>query len=253
MGYLELDRVGSVAVIRLNRPERMNALGAELLADLRAAYTEIDTDDSIAVGVITGTGRAFCAGRDMKEANTGDTPLSEQATSKNIDVYLENGRAKPMVSAVNGYAGGAGFYLGTRAVDLVIAAESASFQIAEVPRGILHGWQTGYWFNLSHAAAMELAFGFRIDGRRAYDCGLANAVVADGELMDTAMRWAQRIAEMPATVIAANRELRAKLENQVPAAVEDEGSRRYRAILSSGVAAEGDRSFLEKRAARFVK
>ncbi|NKY43628.1 enoyl-CoA hydratase/isomerase family protein [Nocardia cerradoensis] len=253
MSFVEVERAGSVAIVRLNRPERMNALGTEILAELRDAYARIDSDDDIAVGVMTGTGRAFCAGRDMKEANTGEVDLSEQATTKNIDLYMENNRAKPMISAVNGYAGGAGFYLATRAVDLVLAAESASFQIAEVPRGILHGWQTGYWFNLSHAASMELAYGFRISGRRAYECGLANMVTGDGELMDVAMRWAEHVAAMPRTVLQANRQLRSRLENEVPASVDVDGSRMFREILDSGVAAEGDRSFLEKRTAQFAK
>ncbi|WP_214104068.1 enoyl-CoA hydratase/isomerase family protein [Acrocarpospora catenulata] len=251
MSYVELERNGSVAIIRLNRPERMNALGAEMLDQLRAAYTEVDTDDGIAVGIITGNGRAFCAGRDIKEANTGDTPLEQQATSKNVDLYMENHRAKPMIAAVNGYAGGAGFYLATRAVDLVVCSPSASFQIAEVPRGLLHGWQSGYYFNLSRAASIELAFGFRVSGERAYAMGLANELTSDEDLLATAVKRAEYIAQMPAGVIADNRALRAKLENVVARELEVEGQQRFRALVNAGVAAEGDRSFLEKRSAAF--
>ena len=247
MALVEYERTGPVGVVRLNRPERMNALGAAMLDELRAAFTEIDSDDAVRVGVITGSGRALCAGRDIKEANTADTSLSEQATTKNLDLFMENNHAKPMVSAVNGYAGGGGFYLATYSVDLVVAAESASFHIAEVGLGILHGWQTGFWFNLSKAVSTELAYGFRVGGRRAYDGGLANRVTTDGELMDTAMGMAQHVAAMPLPIIEANRALRSRLDNRIPEDVDAEGGRRYREIMDSGLAGEGDKAFLASR------
>lgn len=250
MSFVEFERVGPVAVVTLERPDRMNALGAEMLLQLQAAYEQIDRDSAVRVGILTGRGRAFCAGRDMKEANTAETDLSEQATTKMHTLFMENHSSKPLVSAVNGYAGGAGFYLATRAVDFVVAAESARFQIAEVPRGILHGWQTGHWFNLSRAASLELAFGFAMNGARAHAVGLANDVTPDDRLMEVAMARADYIAQMPADLIAANRALRARVENTVPAEVDDDGNRMYRELMASGVAAEGDRAFLEKRAVK---
>ncbi|MFD0661770.1 enoyl-CoA hydratase/isomerase family protein [Thermocatellispora tengchongensis] len=154
--------------------------------------------------------------------------------------------AKPLVAAVNGYAGGAGFYLATRAVDFVVAARSASFQIAEVPRGILHGWQTGYWANLPRAAARELAFGFRISGRRAYDMGLANAYAEDDEqLMPSALAAARHIGAMPQSVILTNRELLKRLENELPPDVAADGRAAYLSLLER--AGAGDREFLERR------
>ena len=177
--FVEFERVGEVAVIRLNRPERMNAMGATMLGQLRDAYDALAQDDGLRVGIITGTGRGFCAGRDIKEGAAAGARLQDQATTANTDLFMENNSAKPLVAAVNGYAGGAGFYLGTRAVDVSVAAQSATFQIAEVPRGILHGWQTGFWGNLSRAAAHELAFGMKVSGQRAYDMGLVNRVCGD--------------------------------------------------------------------------
>lgn len=250
MTFVEFERDGAVALITLNRPERMNALGNDMLLQLKDAYAEIDANDAIKVGIITGRGRGFCAGRDMKEASTSDTDLSEQATSKMHTLFMENHSTKPLISAVNGYAGGAGFYLATRAVDLVVAARSARFQIAEVPRGILHGWQTGFWFNQTRAAAMELALGFAVDGERAYATGLANDVADDDRLMEVARARADYVAAMPANLIRANRAFRARLENEVPPPVDADALRVYHELLEDGTAAEGDKSFLEKRAVK---
>lgn len=253
MSYVEFERVGKIGIIRLNRPERMNALGTQMLDELRQAYRELEGDPALAVGIITGNGRAFCAGRDIKEGAETGASLREQATTKNTDLYMECNVGKPLISAVNGYAGGAGFYLATRAVDLVIAAESASFQIAEVPRGILHGWQTGYWLNLPRAAARELAFGFRLSGTRAYQVGLANEVCADGDLMAVAMARAEHIAAMPSAVISYNRDLARKLENVIEPGLAEVGRQLYLELLSQGNADEGDRAFLEKHEAEFSR
>lgn len=247
MALVEVDRQDNIAIITLNRPERMNALGRVMLDELRAAYREVEDDPAIGAAVLTGRGRAFCAGRDIKEGAEGDTGLREQATTTNVDLYMTNNTAKPLVSAVNGFAGGAGFYLATRAVDFVVAGRSAAFEIAEVPRGILHGWQTGFWANLSRAAARELAFGFRIGGQRAYDMGLANAVSEDADLLETALKAARHIARMPREVILTNRQLLARLDPQVPADLSAEGRAAYLSLLERGGA--GDREFLDRRTA----
>ena len=214
--FVEFDRHGEVAVIRLNRPQRMNAMGAIMLGQLRDAYRTLTEDDDLRVGVLTGTGRAFCAGRDIKEGAEAGARLQDQATSANTDLFMENNSPKPLVAAVNGYAGGAGFYLGTRAVDFSVAARSATFQIAEVPRGILHGWQTGFWMGLGRAAAHELAFGMKVSGQRAYDMGLVNRVCDDEELLDTALAAAREIAAMPPEVIRDNRTLLRRIAPAVP-------------------------------------
>ncbi|MCR2799339.1 enoyl-CoA hydratase/isomerase family protein [Microbacterium sp. zg-Y818] len=219
--FVEFERSGEVAVIRLNRPERMNAMGAIMLGQLRGAYRLLAEDDSLRVGVLTGTGRGFCAGRDIKEGAEAGARLQDQATTANTDLFMENNSAKPVVAAVNGYAGGAGFYLGTRAADFSVAARSAVFQIAEVPRGILHGWQTGFWMNLSRAAAQELALGMKVSGQRAYDMGLVNRFCEDEELLDVALSVAREIAAMPQEVIRDNRALLRGIAPTVPREVVD--------------------------------
>jgi enoyl-CoA hydratase/carnithine racemase len=246
--FVEFERVGEVAVIRLNRPERMNAMGATMLGQLRNAYDALAQDDGLRVGIITGTGRGFCAGRDIKEGAAAGARLQDQATTANTDLFMENNSAKPLVAAVNGYAGGAGFYLGTRAVDVRVAAQSATFQIAEVPRGILHGWQTGFWGNLSRAAAHELAFGMKVSGQRAYDMGLVNRVCDDAGLLDVALTVAREIAAMPPEVIRENRALLRGLAPTVPQPLVDQALE-LRLDLQRR-RGDGDAEFLAAQAAK---
>lgn len=242
MSFIDFERDGNVAIISLNRPERMNALGAVMLGELRDAYATFADDPQLRVAVVTGRGRAFCAGRDIKEGAEADASLAHQATTANLDLFMENVSNKPTVAAVNGFAGGAGFYLATRSMDFVVASASARFQIAEVPRGIMHGWQSGYWAGVSRAAARELAFGFMVSGRRAYDMGLANAFAEDDALMDTALAAARHIATMPAAVIEANRAFLHRLDPTVDESLAAEAKAVYRAQLAANGA--GDSEFL---------
>ena len=246
--FVEFERIGEVAVIRLNRPERMNAMGATMLGQLRDAYRVLAEDDALRVGIITGTGRGFCAGRDIKEGAEAGARLQDQATSANTDLFMENNSAKPLVAAVNGYAGGAGFYLGTRAADFSVAARSATFQIAEVPRGILHGWQTGFWMNLSRAAAHELAFGMKVSAQRAYDIGLVNRVCDDEELLEVALSAAREIAAMPTEVIRDNRTLLRRIAPAVPQELVDAALELRLEIQRRR--GDGDAEFLAARGAR---
>ncbi|MGN6125623.1 MAG: enoyl-CoA hydratase/isomerase family protein [Humibacter sp.] len=246
--FVEFERNGEVAVIRLNRPERMNAMGAVMLGQLRDAYHALEEDESLRVGVITGTGRAFCAGRDIKEGAEAGARLQDQATTANTDLFMENNSAKPLVAAVNGYAGGAGFYLGTRAVDFSVASRAATFQIAEVPRGILHGWQTGFWMSLGRAASHELAFGMKVSGQRAYDIGLVNRVCEPDELLDVALTAAREIAGMPAEVIRDNRALLRGIAPAVPQELVDE-ARGLRLEIQRR-RGDGDAEFLSARSER---
>lgn len=246
MALVEFEKVDQTGIVTLNRPERMNALGRDMLAELRAAFDEVDRDPDLKVGIITGNGRGFCAGRDIKEGAEDGAGLRDQATTHNVDLFMTNNHSKPFVSAVNGFAGGAGFYLATRSVDFVVAGASAAFQIAEVPRGILHGWQSGFWLGVSRAAAREIAFGFKVGGRRAYDMGMANAYAEDGELMDAALAAAKTIASMPSEVIALNREFLKRLDPQLPEELAGDARQAYLSMLEKQGA--GDEEFMKQKA-----
>jgi enoyl-CoA hydratase/carnithine racemase len=194
--FVDYDKVDHIVTITLNRPERMNSLSAELLRDLDSAWTAFFADDDAFVAIYTGTGRAFCAGKDLKEAAEAAARGVILPASPRL-AFNTPEQAKPVICAVNGYAMGGGF-LDVLKCDLRVAADSAEFQLAEVPRGVLPGpILEGLAGSLPDCLTTELALGGRITARRAYEMGLLNRVVPDGQLMSIARDYASRIARLP--------------------------------------------------------
>ncbi|MCP5091932.1 MAG: enoyl-CoA hydratase/isomerase family protein, partial [Gammaproteobacteria bacterium] len=188
--YEKLERI---AVMTINRPEAMNALTADMLAAMDAAFEDFQNDDDLWVAVLTGTGdKSFCSGMDLAEAipllNAGDELGYEDHTKRPFsDVF------KPIIAAVNGFciAGGMEFMQGT---DIRIAAEHATFGLGEVRFGLIPtgGSHVRLPRQIPWAVAMELLLtGETIDARRAYDIGLINRVVPKEDLMNEAMQLAE--------------------------------------------------------------
>jgi len=251
MPLVTYEKQGAIAIITLNRPEKLNAMNAQLLADLRGGYEEFERDEQVFVAVITGSGRAFCAGRDIKEQAQTGGGLEAAATTQNVDLYMTNALSKPMIAAVNGFAGGSGYLLATRFVDLTVAAEAAIFEITEVRLGQMYGWESGREFGLTRTASMELAFGFPLSGRRAFEVGLVNDVTANDRLMAVAMARAEHIARMPQRIIRYHRELLRMMIPPIPEDVQRRFTQYYAAAQSSADFVEGDRAFIEKRKTQF--
>jgi E-phenylitaconyl-CoA hydratase len=200
-----------IALITLNRPERLNAMDADAYRALSQAWVRVRDDDEIRTAVITGAGeRAFSTGADLKSFVTSPEDLSgfwqtqrEQLLNRGLEVY------KPIVAAVNGYCLGGGMTL-LLATDIRIAAEHASFGLAEVKRGIIagNGGTQRIASQLPHAIAMELLLtGDRIDAQTAARWGLVNRVVSMQELLPTAMDFARRIAANAPLAVQATKEL----------------------------------------------
>jgi dehydration protein DpgD len=206
MAYVTYEKEGQLAMITLRRPERRNALGRELCRDLRAAYDQFEADTDVAVGILTGQGN-FCAGRDIKETRWADGDEPHDAGFPSPDLFYYSRLTKPLIAAVNSYAFGGGMLLALAFPDLVICAESAVFELSEVQRSLLGAWELGWNLGVPRAAAMEIALGYRMSGRRAYELGLANAVVPDDELVDTAREWARQLLILPPAIIRRHREL----------------------------------------------
>jgi enoyl-CoA hydratase/carnithine racemase len=248
MAYVDYEQHGRIVVIRMNRPERMNAMGRELLSDLAAAWTRYQGDADAFVAIFTGTGRAFCVGLDIKEAAEIDAerlvPVWELIDVR--DPYRDGTLTKPTIAAVNGYALGGGFGFATRA-DICVAAESAVFEITEVHRGGPYGWSTGFHAGLPRAIATELAFGGRMTAKRAYDVGLINDVVPDDQLMERAMVWAERLLDIPPLVLRANRELVNSLTPQVPQATRILSEKYLAEVRQTRDAVEAMTAFKERR------
>ena len=239
-----VERQGRVMVITLNRPDAMNAINGALSNGLWAAIQELDADDSLAAGVITGSGRAFCAGMDLKAFARGEDigPLN---------TFVRSGAKKPLIAAVNGFAlaGGCEIML---TCDLIVAAKGAKIGIREVKVGLFAA--AGGVFRLparvGYAKAMEMALtGEPITAEEALDAGLLTSLTEAGEALHAAIALAERIAEnAPLAVNASKTLVRAaamgieedKLwEMQMPL---------QKSVFSSNDAKEGPIAFAEKRA-----
>jgi enoyl-CoA hydratase/carnithine racemase len=194
MAIVETERHGQVMVIRMNRPERLNALGQELRHNLAEAWCEFRDSDQLEVAVFTGSGRAFCAGEDMKESLQRGAPGRGQQTL--ADPFMDGSLAKPVIAAINGYAMGGGFALVER-TDLRVAVRGAIFEVSEAKRWLLGGYQHGVFAGLPHSIATEMALGFRFTAERLYEVGFLNRLVDPDQLLPTSLEMAEHLLTLP--------------------------------------------------------
>ncbi len=214
-----------IAVIWLNRPERLNAVVAELVDDLVEALDAAAHSDARAV-VLAGRGRAFCAGHDLKEATPEGDSRPRLDRLQDVTRRLR-GLRQPVIAAVHGYAIGAGaeFAMGC---DLILAADDAVFAFPEVSLGLSVTGAASRLLPLlvGPLKAKELLLlGERVSGAKAHELGLVNAIVPADDLMDTALGWATRIAAHPAAAATmAKRALDSGIDSSLDAALELEVS-----------------------------
>ncbi|HRW08118.1 MAG TPA: enoyl-CoA hydratase/isomerase family protein [Caldilineaceae bacterium] len=194
MAFVETESHGQIMVIRLNRPERLNALSTDVREGLAEAFTAFADSDSLEVAILTGTGRSFCAGEDMKE--TLDKGELGAANRTIVNPFMDGTLQKPVIAAINGYAMGGGFMLVER-TDLRVAAKGAIFEMSEAKRWLLGGYDHGFVANLPHPIATEMALGFRFTAERLYEVGYLNRLVDAEELMPTAMAMAEHLLTLP--------------------------------------------------------
>lgn len=214
---LLIEDRAAVRVLTMNRPEKRNALNNELTRALLDALQAADRDPSVRAIVLVGAGKAFCAGADTKEfggfVNAGDSGSAAQAaldrahlTTNLHRVFSQIG--KPVIGAAHGYAmgGGAGLAL---ACDMLVAGESLKLGYPELKHGIVAAIVMA---NLVRQVGRKTAFelvslGEAVDASRALSLGLANCVVADETLVDTAVGIAGRLAACDAPAMAATKRL----------------------------------------------
>ncbi len=194
MAFVEIERREQVMLIRINRPERLNALGQEIRTGLAEAWCEFRDSDQLEVAVFTGTGRAFCAGEDMKESVERGAPGGGRQGIENP--FMNGTLQKPVIAAINGFAMGGGFQLVER-TDLRVAVRGAIFEISEAKRWLLGGYNHGFLAGLPHPIATEMALGFRFTAERLYEVGFLNRLVAPDELLSTAFDMAEHILTLP--------------------------------------------------------
>jgi enoyl-CoA hydratase/carnithine racemase len=206
-GTVLYSREGHIATITYNRPEAMNALNQELRDDLNAAWVQFRDDEEAYVGIVTGNGRAFCAGADLRGAAR---PAGSSHWETPSLTSLESGMEiwKPTIAAVNGYALGFGLTL-VAACDFVIASERAEFGFPEVRLGIptIQG-AVRMPRKVNWAHAMELLLiGERVDAARAKEMGLAWKVVPHDDLMKEAHALADRLLLSAPLAVRATKEV----------------------------------------------
>jgi 2-(1,2-epoxy-1,2-dihydrophenyl)acetyl-CoA isomerase len=244
-----------VLTLTLNRPEVLNAITPSLLDAVTDALRDAASGRTVRAVVITGAGRGFCSGQDLRAA-AGDGGLDVGAILR--DHYTPAIRAirsmdQPVIAAVNGVAAGAGFSLAL-ACDLRIAAESATFVQAFVRIGLIPDLASTYFLPrlIGPARAAELAMlGETVDAARALDLGIVNRVVPDAELAGAAAEWAGRLARGPRSIALTKRALEASHENDLEAQLAVEERLQTEATTTSDFV-EGVSAVLEKRRATFT-
>ncbi|MEE8338303.1 MAG: enoyl-CoA hydratase-related protein [Dehalococcoidia bacterium] len=276
MADIEVTVEDGVLVATLNRPERMNSLSPALTTGLLDAVDRASRDDDVRVMVLTGNGRAFCAGAEVSgdampaggnasEGGSANGGGAAAARSRSDRMHPEAAGSigavrafancdVPIIGAINGVAAGAGFGIAL-CCDVRIFAESARIGSIFIKRGVAADYGASYWLPriVGYSRALDIFYdGEVMDAQRALELGLANRVVPDEQLMDEAMTYARRIAAGPPMGYTAIRRL---VIESVDAIGRDVFAERewtaQTALLRTADAAEGFKSFIERREPQF--
>jgi enoyl-CoA hydratase/carnithine racemase len=247
---LVIERRGGVLIARLNRPEARNALNRTILHGFTGLMAEAENDPEIRAIVLTGTGdRAFCAGMDLRDFAEGAQEGNDDPDAMNGFWRLIKGEATvPIIGAINATAVAGGFEL-LLGCDLIVASSEAKFGLPEVKRGLFPaGWGTFLGTRIPLSIALEMTLtGDSIDAERAYQLGLVNAVVPPGEVLATAISFAERIALNGPLAVRVTKELVRLGVTDAPRArsgITDWQTR----VFNSEDAKEGAAAFVERRA-----
>ena len=202
-----VERRGRVQLVTFNRPEVRNAVNREMSEIVAGALDELDASDELSAGVVTGAGGYFSAGMDLKAFARGEFP---GVPVRGFAGITQKSSDKPLIAAIEGPALAGGFEIAV-ACDLLVAGESATFGVPEVRRGLVAvaGALRQLGRRVSRGIAKELALtGQPISARRAYELGLVNKVVPDGEALDAALELAETIAaNAPLALVATKKVL----------------------------------------------
>ncbi len=256
-----------IATITLDRPERMNAINPEMSRQLDEFWSEFEQNDALHVAVITGSGRAFCAGRDLVRPDAHSDEINRAATSaskREADPSNASGLSswgpdktwKPVIAAINGWCLAGGFALAL-SCDLRIMSDTARIGSMAPRRGLLPGG--GQVQRLARyvpfGKALELLLrANHLDAQEAHRIGLANAVTTPDALLPTAREWAEEIASNAPLAVRASK--RAAYEGVLLQSGFAEGmtleSQLYSEIMTTEDAREGTTAFAEKRPAEFT-
>ncbi len=246
---------GAICHIVLNRPEKLNAANDQLVEEVNDAFFEFDADPELKVAIVSGAGRAFCSGADVRQRQLRTREELKRLGGPAGRRSRENGLAdavnwKPVIAAVHGYALGLGYSL-SQSCDLVVAAAGTKFQIREVQRGLASGqhW-VATWFWTGSRFANEVALtGRMFTAEEAHQHGMVNRVVPGAELISAAEALAAEILENPPLSVRANVRVMRWFVNEM-----QRQSRYYTQGLGLHLSEdfqESARAFIEKRKPAF--
>ncbi|MGV9633495.1 enoyl-CoA hydratase-related protein [Nocardia rhamnosiphila] len=257
-----LERDGEIAILRLHRPERLNAFTEDMCERLLAAMDEVDADDSVRAVVLTGSGRAFCAGADLAAGGdtfvlggdpvTGDAP-ADQGGLVALRFYRST---KPIVAAINGPAAGVGVTM-TLPADIRIASDTAKFGFVFTRRGLVPE-ACSSWFLpriVGISTALEWALGGRmVSADEARERGLVRETVPAGQVLDRGLELARELVggTAPVSVALTRSLLWRMLGAEAPEVAHRADSLGIYLRGTSGDVREGVESFLAKRDPRFT-
>ena len=250
MEYCKVQKDGRILTVTLNRPKLLNALHPLANLELGEVFDDFATDDELWVAIITGEGRGFCAGNDLKFQAAGKMQGVQVPPRGFAGLTARYDCDKPVIAAVNGVAMGGGFEIAL-ACDLIIASEDAKFALPE-PRVGLAALAGGVHrlprqIGLKHAMGMMLT-GRRVSAQEGLELGFVNEVVPAAELLSTARRWAEQICECAPLSVRATKQ--AALQGFAYGTIEAAMEAKYdgiRDMVKSEDFVEGPAAFAEKR------
>jgi len=240
------ERRGRVLVITINRPDQRNAINAAVANGIAGALDELDADSELTVGVLTGAGKGFSAGMDLKAFVAGESPW---VGDRGFAGITQRSSAKPLIAAVEGFAVAGGLEVAL-ACDLIIASRGTRLGIPEVKRSLVAagGGLLRLPRVLPRTVAMELALtGDPIDAERAYELGLVNRLAEPGQALDTALELAETIAANGPLALAASKRILTESLDWPDSEFFARQGEITGPVMSSEDAREGATAFAEKR------
>jgi len=244
------EKTGNIVTITLNRPDSLNAINRLLRQELADAILDFDGDPEAFVAVITGSGRAFCSGRDLKERaedNAQGVQAKASASMTKESPFMWPRTWKPMIAAVNGFALAGGWSI-AQMCDLRIGSEEAKLGISETKWSLLPPFGSILSKQIPLSAVLELVLTAQpVTAQRAYDMGFLNKVVPAGELMEEALTMAQQIADNAPLAVQTFKELAYRGLNMSNQDISALTYQMYDALLLTEDSKEGPKAFAEKR------
>ena len=239
------DISDGIIVITINRPDAKNAVNKAVAEGVAAALEQLDSDENLRVGIITGAGGTFCSGMDLKGFLKGESPVVKDRGFAGLTTAPPE---KPLIAAVAGYALAGGMEVAL-ACDLIVASSDAKFGIPEVKRGLVAG--AGGLIRMPRQIPPRLAMQYSLTGefisaQRAYDIGLIN-LVAEGDALDAAMELARQINENGPLAVKVSKQIVASQAEWSKDEMWDEQQKLMAPIFGSEDAREGAAAFAEKR------